>query len=40
MSSFIIIEKLFYVNNIAVNNNVGKNITLIRGFGEYIGLNC
>ena len=39
-SSFMITEKLFYANNIKVINNVGKNITLIRGFGEYIGLNC
>ena len=38
MSSFIICEKLFSANSIKVKNNFGSNVTLFKGFGEFLVL--
>ena len=38
MSSFIICEKLFSANGIKVKNNFGSNVTLFKGFGEFLAL--
>ena len=40
MSSFIICEKLFSLNNMKVKNNVGKNVTLFTVFGQFLALDC